>query len=248
MSIEVEYSTGWRWSPATASLVGGQEKAIFYYICKRGLDLSLSLLALVILAPVMLLIAVAVKLDTPGPVFFRQERIGARRKLVGRRTVWETHKFQVIKFRSMVRHADDTLHRAYIRQFVEGTLAEHAQAGPTFKLNADPRVTRVGRFLRKSSLDELPQIINVLRGEMSLVGPRPVPEYEVLAYREAWHHERLATLPGLTGLWQVQGRGQVPFEEMVRLDLEYIRRQSLWLDLKIMVLTIPAVVTGRGAE
>lgn len=244
----IEISTGWRWSPATASLTGGQEKAILYYVWKRGLDLSLSLLALIILAPVMLLIAVAVMLDTPGPVFFRQERIGARRRLVGRRTVWETHKFQVIKFRSMVRDADDRLHRAYIRQFVDGTLEEQARSGSMFKLYDDPRVTRVGRLLRKSSLDELPQIINVLRGEMSLVGPRPVPEYEVLEYREAWHHERLATLPGITGLWQVQGRGQVPFEEMVRLDLEYIRRQSLWLDLKILAWTIPAVLTGRGAE
>jgi lipopolysaccharide/colanic/teichoic acid biosynthesis glycosyltransferase len=132
--------------------------------------------------------------------------------------------------------------------FVRGTLEGREATTAAYKLGADPRITRVGKFLRKSSLDELPQLINVLRGEMSLVGPRPVPEYEVLEYREAWHHERLATLPGITGLWQVKGRGQVPFEDMVRLDLEYIQRQSLWLDLAILLFTVPAVLSGRGAE
>jgi lipopolysaccharide/colanic/teichoic acid biosynthesis glycosyltransferase len=212
------------------------------------LDLTIALLALIGLAPVMLLIAIAIKLDSPGPVLFCQQRIGARRRLVHGRASWEVHKFQVYKFRSMVRDADESLHREHIRQFVRGTLAERQATTAKVKLGGDPRITRVGRVLRKSSLDELPQLLNVLRGEMSVVGPRPVPEYEVLEYREAWHHERLATLPGLTGLWQVKGRGQVGFEEMVRLDLEYIRNQSLALDLSILWATIPAVFTGRGAE
>jgi lipopolysaccharide/colanic/teichoic acid biosynthesis glycosyltransferase len=189
-----------------------------------------------------------IKLDSPGPVFFVQERIGSKRRKKDGRTSWEVQKFRLYKFRSMVKDADDALHRAHIKAFVEGTIEGHAGSHAPVKLGADPRITRIGHILRKTSLDELPQILNVLRGDMSLVGPRPVPEYEVAEYREAWHHGRLATIPGLTGLWQVKGRGQVSFEEMIQLDLEYIRDQSLWLDLKILWLTIPTVLSGRGAE
>jgi lipopolysaccharide/colanic/teichoic acid biosynthesis glycosyltransferase len=121
------------------------------------------------------------------------------------------------------------------------------EGGPKFKLSNDPRVTRVGHILRKTSLDELPQLVNVLKGEMSLVGPRPLPTYEVAEY-QAWHRERLAALPGITGLWQVQGRCEVTFEEQVQMDIEYVRNQSLWQDIKILLSTIPAVVSGRGAE
>jgi lipopolysaccharide/colanic/teichoic acid biosynthesis glycosyltransferase len=148
----------------------------------------------------------------------------------------------------MLHKADESVHQAYIRAFVAGSLGKPDESQTPYKLTGDPRVTRVGRILRKTSLDELPQCFNVLRGEMSLVGPRPVPVYEVAEYREAWHHERLATLPGITGLWQVKGRCQVAFEDMIRLDLEYVRNQSLWLDLKIMFLTIPAALSGQGAE
>jgi lipopolysaccharide/colanic/teichoic acid biosynthesis glycosyltransferase len=148
----------------------------------------------------------------------------------------------------MYKDVDDSLHREYIRAFVKGTLEVSADADTKFKLANDPRITRAGQLLRRTSIDELPQLFNVLRGEMSLVGPRPVPEYEVAEYREAWQHERLSALPGITGLWQVMGRGEVPFEEMIRLDLDYIRRQSLWLDIKILILTVPAILSGRGAE
>jgi lipopolysaccharide/colanic/teichoic acid biosynthesis glycosyltransferase len=212
------------------------------------LDLIVTGFALLPLVPLFLLIALAIKLDSPGPIFFRQERIGAKRKVVNGQTIWEVQKFRVLKFRSMVRDADESLHRAHIKMFVHGTLPDQNAPNATVKLSDDPRITRVGRILRKTSLDELPQLINVLRGEMSLVGPRPVPEYEVHEYWEAWHHERLATLPGLTGLWQVKGRGLISFEEMVRLDLEYISNQSLWLDLKMLLLTVPAVISGKGAE
>jgi lipopolysaccharide/colanic/teichoic acid biosynthesis glycosyltransferase len=147
----------------------------------------------------------------------------------------------------MRQNSDQSLHQAYIKEFVEGQAAPSDADGSKFKLTNDPRVTRIGRFIRKTSLDELPQLLNVLKGEMSLVGPRPVPTYEVAAYR-AWHHERLAALPGITGIWQVQGRCQVPFEEMIRMDIDYVRRQSPWLDLKLLFLTIPAVVSGEGAE
>ncbi len=246
-SGDIKCYTGWRWSEATTSLIGGQDKAR-YYLAKRALDLTLTLLSLALLGPVMLIIAAAIKLDTRGPVFFRQERIGARRVLIDGRTVWEVRKFKVFKFRSMVQDADESLHRAHIQMFVNGTLEGRGASAAAFKLSEDPRITRVGKILRRTSLDELPQLLNVLRGEMSLVGPRPVPEYEVMEYRETWHHERLAALPGITGLWQVKGRGQVPFEEMVRLDLDYIQHQSFWLDLQILLLTIPAVITGKGAE
>jgi lipopolysaccharide/colanic/teichoic acid biosynthesis glycosyltransferase len=243
----MECYTGWHWSATTASLAGGQDKVIYYRL-KRGLDLLVTVLALFPLAPLLLLIALAIKLDTPGPVFFRQERIGAKRKSIDGRTVWEVQKFRVLKFRSMVRDADESLHRAHIKMFVHGTLPEQNASGAKVKIQDDPRITRVGKILRRTSLDELPQLFNVLRGEMSLVGPRPVPEYEVHEYWEAWHHERLATLPGLTGLWQVEGRGLISFEEMVLLDIEYISNQSFWLDLKLLLLTVPAVITGRGAE
>lgn len=215
--------------------------------CRRCLDVVLATTLLLLLSPLLLLIALLIKLDSRGPVIFVQERVGARRRSEGGRTVWEIQNFQVYKFRTMVRDADQTKHQAYIEAFVNGRLETSDGPGPKFKLTGDPRVTGVGRILRKTSLDELPQLVNVLRGEMSLVGPRPVPTYEVAGY-QAWHRERLAALPGITGLWQVKGRGQVSFEEMIRLDIAYVRHQSLWLDLKILVLTIPAVLAGRGAE
>lgn len=242
----MERYTAWQLSNQTTILAGGRDKAL-YFSCKRFMDVVLAALALILLIPLMLLIAILIKLDTPGPVFFIQERVGVRRKSEGRRTIWEIKNFPFYKFRSMVREADPSLHQAYIKAFVEGRVEMSDTAGAKFKLTGDPRVTRVGRILRKTSLDELPQLLNVLRGEMSLVGPRPVPLYEAAEY-QAWHWERLAALPGITGLWQVKGRCQVLFDDMVRMDIEYIRNQSLWLDLKILFLTVPAVLSGRGAE
>src|SRR5207248_4538722 len=160
----------------------------------------------------------------------------------GGRAFWLVQNFTMYKFRSMVENADSSVHEAYIRDFVEGRAHPSLENGGTFKLTNDPRVTRLGRFLRKFSLDELPQLLNVLRGEMSLVGPRPVPPYEVACYGNG-HHRRLAALPGITGLWQVKGRCCVSFEEMVRLDVEYIRNASLLFDLKLLLLTIPAVLS-----
>jgi len=244
---EAECYTGWRWLAAEAVLVGGHHDALYYY-GKRFLDTTIAIMGLMSLLPLMLLIALAIKLDTPGPVFFRQKRIGAKRDIVDGQVVWQVKMFRVLKFRSMVRNADEALHQAHIKQFVHGTLPEQKDTNAKVKIVADPRVTRIGRILRKTSLDELPQLINVVRGEMSLVGPRPVPVYEVEEYYKAWHYERLATLPGITGLSQVKGRGQLSFEEMVHLDLEYICTQSFWEDIEIMLLTIPAVIGGRGAE
>jgi lipopolysaccharide/colanic/teichoic acid biosynthesis glycosyltransferase len=219
----------------------------FYFACKRFVDLCLASVILLLLTPVFLLIAVLIKLDSRGPVFFTHERVGARRKRIARKSVWVVTKFGMHKFRSMRPNADSRVHEAYIRDFVAGRVQPNEDSGGKFKLTNDPRVTRVGRLLRRTSLDELPQLFNVLKGQMSLVGPRPVPTYEVACYRNG-EHKRLAALPGITGFWQVNGRCQVSFEEMIRMDLEYIRRASLWLDLQILFQTIPAVLGGRGAE
>lgn len=218
-----------------------------YFTCKRCVDIILAGLLLILLLPALLLIALLIKLDSPGPIIFRQERVGAKQQRFGRKAVWSTRNFTFYKFRSMVQSADSSAHEAYIRDFVNGSAQACEENGGKFKLTNDPRVTRVGRILRKASLDELPQLFNVLKGDMSLVGPRPVPPYEVACYRNG-DHRRLAALPGITGLWQVNGRCQVPFEEMIEMDLEYIRTASVWLDLKILFLTIPAVLSGRGAE
>lgn len=219
----------------------------YHHFFKRVLDVTVATLALVILSPVLVLIAVLIVLDSGWPIIFAQKRVGARRWSRDGFSYWQQTTFTCYKFRSMVQNADPTVHRAFIKAFVEGCVEASDAAGPKFKLTNDPRVTQVGWILRKTSLDELPQLVNVLKGEMSLVGPRPLPMYEVAAHR-AWHRERLAALPGITGLWQVQGRCQVPFEEQIRMDIEYVRNQSLWLDLKILFLTIPAVLSGRGAE
>jgi lipopolysaccharide/colanic/teichoic acid biosynthesis glycosyltransferase len=194
---------------------------------KRIVDLTLVALSLPLLAPVYLLCALALKLESfRGPVLFVQQRTGEN----GRR-------FRMFKFRTMVTNAEELKERiAHLNQL----------QWPDFKVNDDPRVTRVGRFLRRSSLDELPQILNVIRGDMSLVGPRPT-SFAVETYQE-WHKARLRAVPGLTGLWQIVGRGEMEFDERVHYDLAYIERQSLWLDLQILLRTVGAVFTGRGTH
>ena len=230
----------------TSDQSGVGNRARVYHVGKRCLDLSVSMMALFALFPVILVIALLIKLDSPGPVLFTQLRVGSRRRIHGRHEAWEVRHFRFFKFRSMVDNADQSLHQAHIKAFVRGNLAESDNDKARYKLDHDPRITRVGRILRNTSLDELPQIFNVLKGEMSLVGPRPVPIYEVDEY-ESWHYGRLCALPGITGRWQVEGRGQVSFDEMLQMDLDYVRHQSLWLDFKIMVMTIPAVFQRHGA-
>ena len=229
------------------TLPGDDGNRELYFLCKRLIDVALSALLLVLLAPLLCLIAVAIKLDSAGPVLFVQDRVGARRRVTRGRTTWEIGRFPCLKFRSMVAGADQAVHQQYIHAFVHGQLTTADGAGAKFKLAQDNRITHVGRLLRTTSLDELPQLLNVLRGEMSLVGPRPVPPYEAAEYTES-DIERLAALPGITGLWQVKGRAEVPFGEMIRMDREYVHRQSLWLDLQILVATIPVVLSGRGAR
>jgi lipopolysaccharide/colanic/teichoic acid biosynthesis glycosyltransferase len=218
--------------------------AIYVYT-KRCMDVVGALLLLLVSAPVFLLIAVLIVLDSRGPAFYRQERVGARGRRRGRRIEWEERRFRILKFRTMACDADRSpVHERFVESFVAG--GQLCDSG-AFKLCDDPRVTRIGRFLRATSLDELPQLINVLRGTMSLVGPRPVPPYEVAHY-QPWHRERLAATPGMTGPWQIQGRGRVSFEEMVRLDIQYVREASLRHDLVLLLRTLPAVWSKDGAR
>jgi len=193
---------------------------------KRLLDVVLAAAGMVIALPLLAAAAVAIKLDSPGPVFHRATRVGR-----------DGRRFTFFKLRSMRRDAEELRGLLLHRNITEG---------PTFKLHDDPRVTRVGRLLRKSSLDELPQLLHVLRGEMSVVGPRP-PFPEEVEHYVAWMRRRLEVRPGLTCLWQIRGRSDLPFDEWMRLDVEYVERYSLGLDLKIILLTVPAVLSGRGA-
>jgi lipopolysaccharide/colanic/teichoic acid biosynthesis glycosyltransferase len=206
---------------------------------KRMMDITGSLVLLVLFSPVFFLIAAAIKLTSRGPVLFRQQRIGEHGT-----------PFTFLKFRSMYANNDSSQHKEYVRQLIAGEADKHPTNGSAegvFKLTNDPRITRVGGFLRRTSLDELPQFLNVLSGEMSLVGPRPPVPYEVEAYA-TWHRRRLLEAkPGITGLWQVQGRSRVGFDEMVRLDLRYARQSSPWLDVKILLQTPKAVIAGDGA-
>lgn len=212
----------------------------FRRVGKRLIDLFGSLLALILLGPLFLVVALLVKLTSPGPILYRQTRIGQ----FGR-------PFTFLKFRSMRVDADPEVHRKFVLDFIEGQKVHgngHGPGAAVYKLNGDTRITPVGGFIRKTSLDELPQFLNVLMGHMSLVGPRPPIPYELVKY-ESWHRRRvLEARPGITGLWQVYGRSRTSFDEMVRLDLQYIQKQSFWLDFKLLVMTPFAVASGKGAR
>ncbi|MDI6704121.1 MAG: sugar transferase [bacterium] len=208
------------------SLESGPSQELALLI-KRMIDIIVSALLIILLSPFFLLIAVLIKLDSNGPVFFTQERVGRN----GRR-------FKCLKFRSMVVNAEELL--SEVKDLNE-------VAGPVFKIKDDPRITGIGRFLRKTSIDELPQLINVLKGEMSLVGPRPPIPFEVEKYDD-WQRRRLSMRPGLTCIWQVSGRSNIPFERWMEMDLNYIDNWSLWLDLKLLLKTIPAVLKGTGSH
>lgn len=208
-----------------------------YESAKRALDFVMSMVMLAILSPVLLAVAMIVKLTSRGPVFFRQERVGQRMK-----------SFTMLKFRTMRLDADPSIHHAFVSSFIKsGGQASKTGESPLFKIANDPRVTTIGRILRATSLDELPQLWNVARGDMSLVGPRPPLRYEVDQYK-SWHVRRvLEAKPGMTGLWQVTGRSRTTFDEMVRLDLRYARMRSVWTDVKILLATPRAVISGKGA-
>lgn len=206
-----------------------------YLYAKRLLDMLFTLLILVPLGIIVVLVALFIRLDSKGPIFFRQQR-------VGRNGV----PFEMLKFRSMYINSDDAAHREAIARYLNNQKVQSAGAGTlSYKQANDPRITRVGRFIRKTSIDELPQFFNVLRGEMTLVGPRPPLSYEVELYGT---HDmlRLSGKPGLTGTWQVYGRSRVPFHSMVEMDIEYLQHPSLRKDLKLIALTVPVMIQGRG--
>jgi len=193
---------------------------------KRPLDVVASMVGLILLSPLFLFLAILVKLDSRGPVFFKQMRVGKGAR-----------EFQFYKFRSMVQDAEQMKNKLMHLNELEG---------PVFKISDDPRITSSGSFLRRTSLDELPQLFNVLRGDMSLVGPRPPLPAEVANY-ESWQRQKLTVLPGITCLWQISGRNHIGFTEWMRLDIEYIRRQSFAVDVKILARTLPAVLLRKGA-
>lgn len=208
------------------------------FVLKRVMDVSGSLALIILLSPVFLLIAIAIKLTSKGPVLYKQERLGRFGKT-----------FTCLKFRSMKLDSNSKIHQEFITQVIKGTYDGNSAEGgaPVYKMTRDPRVTRVGQLIRRTSLDELPQFFNVLKGEMSLVGPRPPIEYEYKEY-DVWHRRRvLEVKPGITGLWQVRGRSRVRFDDMVRLDLQYARGWSLWLDIRILLATPRAVAFGGDA-
>jgi len=197
-----------------------------FLLVKKSFDVALSFVLLVLLSPLFLLVAILIKLNSKGPVFFTQERVGFNKR-----------RFKLFKFRTMVDNAEK------LREELE---EQNEVSGPVFKIKNDPRITPIGKWLRRISMDELPQLINVLKGEMSLVGPRPPIPSEVERY-EWKDRRRLSMKPGITCLWQINGRSNIPFEKWMKLDKEYIDNWSLWLDLKILAKTIPAIIRGSGA-
>lgn len=207
-------------------------KAYDSHWSKRVMDLFLALIVLIVLSPILLLTVLLIKIDSPGKAVYTQKRVGRYGKI-----------FHMYKFRSMVQDADDNFHASHIEAYANGTLdLENGN-----KILDDPRITRMGKIIRRTSIDELPQLVNVLKGEMSIIGPRPVPVYEADLYN-LWQSERLDAMPGITGLWQVVRRGKSSFEEQLRLDIRYIRNQSFLMNLKILLLTIPAIISKSGAE
>ncbi len=199
----------------------------FPFIIKRTLDFVVSLVLIILLFPLLLFTTLLIKLTSPGPIFFSQERLGLNKR-----------KIRVFKFRTMVPDAEKK--QAELEHLNE-------VSGPVFKIKNDPRITPIGKFLRKTSIDELPQLFNVLKGDMSLVGPRPLPVRDYEGFDQDWHRRRFSVRPGITCLWQISGRNDISFDRWMELDMEYIDNWSLWLDLKILLGTIPAVLRGSGA-
>ncbi len=208
-------------------------------VFKRAVDILGAIVGLILFSPIMFVTSLAIKLTSRGPVIFRQNRFGKKGT-----------RFPFYKFRSMYWNVDDQLHREYVTNLIKGDLEKINQGDeeePLYKMKSDPRITKVGKIIRKTSIDELPQFFNVLKGEMSLVGPRPPLPYEVEKY-EPWHLRRILEVkPGITGLWQVDGRSKTSFDDMVRMDLRYVQNWSLWLDFKILLKTVRAVIRPNGA-
>jgi len=216
--------------PTESTLVASR-----YLPLKRVLDVLVSAACLVLFSPLMLALAIGIRIASPGPILYRQQRIGKGGK-----------PFAMLKFRSMQIGNNPDLHREYVQKLIKENIHPQALGKSSLKIVGDPRITGMGKYLRKFSLDELPQFLNVLRGEMSIVGPRPSLPYEYEIYEE-WHKQRLFVLPGITGYWQVMAHNTVTFDAMVRIDLSYMKSMNFWLDLKIMLLTPVEMIRGKGA-
>lgn len=222
-----------------------------YFFSKRVLDVLIASTALFFLVPLMLVFVILIPLDSPGSPVFKQTRVSAKRKRTKSSERWEVYEFTCYKFRSMYQVCNTDIHRAFITAFIQNDQAgmDDLQGKDTSvrKLVNDPRISRIGHFIRKTSIDELPQLLNVLKGDMSIVGPRPAIPYEVEMY-EPWHYKRLRAKPGLTGWWQINGRGVAEFDEGVEQDVWYTRQQSFWLDLVIILRTPREVLLRKGAR
>lgn len=226
------------------------EGRVAYYVLKRMADFLLAAALLIVLFPFMAVIAAAIYIYSPGPIFFSQERVGARRIRIGNAYYWKQENFHCYKFRTMKIDADSSVHKDFVQALIRNDQKKMSEIqGEDTKIRKllhDPRIIRPGKFLRKFSLDELPQLWNVILGDMSMIGPRPAIPYEVELY-ETWYCRRLEAQPGITGLQQLKARSITDFENQVRYDIEYVEHQSLWLDLKIALQTPLAVISGRGA-
>jgi len=206
-----------------------------YLVIKRLLDLFVAIILLLLFGPLMLAVTVGIKIFSPGPILYRQTRIGK-----------DGTPFKMLKFRSMRLENAPDLHREYVRDLIIHNKDPESLGKKSLKLESDPRITGLGKYLRKWSIDELPQFFNVLKGEMSMVGPRPSLPYEYEVYKD-WHKKRVLVLPGITGLWQVTARNLVSFDEQVRIDLAYIQNMNLWLDIKILLMTPYEMIIGKGS-
>lgn len=205
-----------------------------YLPVKRVFDFCFALFAILLFSPIMLAIALGIRISSPGPILYRQKRIGK-----------DGMPFIMLKFRSMQVSNNPDLHQEYVQNLINHNLSPLDLGKNSLKIIGDPRITGIGKYLRKYSVDELPQFFNVLKGEMSIIGPRPPLPYEYEVYKE-WHKQRLTALPGITGLWQVMKHNTVSFDEMVHIDLDYIRSMNLWMDLKIILLTPIEMIRGKG--
>lgn len=234
----------------SSSVVLLREKYAFYYFIKRVFDILVAGSLLVFFLPIMAVISILIYLYSPGPIFFKQERVGVRRIRRGNTFYWRRKNFTLYKFRTMKVNGDESVHKAYVQALIQND--QHiirtiqGEKSQVRKLTNDPRIILPGKYLRKFSLDELPQFWNVLRGDMSMIGPRPALPYEVEVYKP-WHLQRLEAQPGISGLQQVTARCTADFDEQVKLDLEYIKRQSLWLDMKIALKTPLMILSTKGA-
>jgi lipopolysaccharide/colanic/teichoic acid biosynthesis glycosyltransferase len=233
----------------TQTLTQALEQKHTYFLCKRCIDLVISLPILVVLSPLLLLIALLIKVDSSGPVLFKQERMKLRKPSADGKASCELDTFIMYKLRTMRPRSDPAIHQQFMKALIRNDENEVAllnnHASAINKLSNDARITRVGKVLRKLNLDELPQLWNVVKGDMSLIGPRPPLSYEVAEYKPH-HWKRLMTIPGCVGLWQVRGWNTLTFDEMVDVDVWYVENQSLWLDAKIVLMTVPAILSGKG--